>query len=53
MVQKIKSVLCSGTKLNLFWVPPKNPFPKNPPEPIAILGGEGCILHTYILNLHR
>ena len=37
MVQKMKSVLCSGTKLNLVWVPPKNPFPKNPPEPIAIL----------------
>ena len=36
-VQKIKSVLCSGTKLNFVWVPCKYPLPKNPPEPIAIL----------------
>ena len=36
-VQNIKSVLCSGTKLNLVWVPCRNPFPNKPPEPIAIL----------------
>lgn len=36
-VQKIKSVLCSGTNLNLVCVPFKNPLPANPPEPMAIL----------------
>ena len=36
-VQNIKSVSCSGTKLNLVCVPFKNPLPKTPPEPIAIL----------------
>ena len=36
-VQNIKSVLCSGTKSNLVWVPFRNPLPKNPPDPIAIL----------------
>ena len=36
-VQKIKSVLCSGTKLNLVCVPCKKPLPENPPEPMAIL----------------
>ena len=35
-VQNIKSVLCSGTKLNLVWVPCRKPFPSKPPEPIAI-----------------
>jgi len=35
-VQKMKSVLCSGTKLNLVYVPFKKPLPQNPPEPIAI-----------------
>lgn len=37
MVQKIKSECCSGTKLNLVWVPSRNPFPQSRPEPIAIL----------------
>ena len=36
-VQKIKSVLCSGTKSNLVCVPFRKPFPKKPPDPIAIL----------------
>ena len=36
MVQKIKSVVCAGTKSNFVCVPFKNPFPINPPEPIAI-----------------
>ena len=36
IVQKMKSVLCSGTKSNLVCVPSKKPFPKKPPEPIAI-----------------
>ena len=36
IVQKIKSVLCSGTKLNFVCVPFKNPLPNKPPEPIAI-----------------
>ena len=35
-VQNIKSVLCSGTKSNLVCVPFRNPFPNNPPDPIAI-----------------
>ena len=37
MVQKIKSVLCSGTKSNLVCVPSKKPLPCNRPEPMAIL----------------
>ena len=35
-VQKMKSVLCSGTKLNLVCVPSRKPLPLKPPEPIAI-----------------
>ena len=38
MVQKMKSVLCSGTNPNVVWVPFRNPLPKRPPEPIAIPG---------------
>ena len=37
ITEKIKSVLCMGTKLSPVCVPFKNPLPKNPPEPIAIL----------------
>ena len=36
IVQKIKSVLCSGTKSKRVCVPFTNPFPNKPPEPIAI-----------------
>jgi hypothetical protein len=36
-VQKIKSVLCSGTKLFFVCVPCKKPLPQKSPEPIAIL----------------
>ena len=36
-VQNMKSVLCSGTILNLVWVPWRSPLPLSPPEPIAIL----------------
>jgi len=35
-VQKIKSVLCSGTKLYFVCVPWRNPLPQNPPEPMAM-----------------
>ena len=37
MVQKIKSVLCSGTKSYRVWVPFIKPFPQKPPDPMAIL----------------
>ena len=37
ITQKIKSVWCSGTKFNRFWVPHKRPFPHSSPEPTAIL----------------
>lgn len=37
MVQKMKSVSCSGTYFNLVCVPLRKPFPNNPPEPMAIL----------------
>src|SRR6478735_1413153 len=30
-----KSVQCSGTKLNWFWVPSRNPLPQIFPEPTA------------------
>ena len=33
----MKSVLCSGTKLNLVCVPWRKPLPVRPPEPMAIL----------------
>ena len=36
MVQKIKSVCCSGTKLYFVKVPFNGPLPKRPPEPMAI-----------------
>ena len=36
IVQKIKSVSCSGTYFNLVCVPFKKPFPHKPPDPIAI-----------------
>ncbi len=36
-VQKMKSVLCSGTNLSLVMLPFSGPLPKSPPEPIAIL----------------
>ena len=34
--EKIKSVLCFGTKSYLACVPFRNPLPKKPPAPIAI-----------------
>ena len=37
MVQKMKSVLCSGTNLNLVCVPWRYPLPEKPPDPMAIL----------------
>ena len=35
--EKIKSVECSGTKPSFDCVPLNKPFPKNPPDPRAIL----------------
>ena len=37
MVQKMKSVLCSGTKFMVVCVPFMKPWPNRPPEPMAIL----------------
>ena len=35
--EKMKSVVYSGRKLKWLCVPFNNPFPQNPPDPIAIL----------------
>ena len=37
MVQKMKSVLCSGTNPYVVCVPLRYPFPVRPPDPIAII----------------
>lgn len=36
IAQNIKSELCTGIKSPFVCVPFRNPFPKNPPEPIPI-----------------
>ena len=36
-IVNIKSLCISGKKLRWLWVPSRNPFPKKPPEPRAIL----------------